>query len=234
GEGLQHADGHSLLLAASNPAVVAYDPAFSFEVAHITRDGLRRMYGEGGPNGNGENIYYYITVYNEPYQQPAEPEGIDIDGLLRGLYRYRRTSLSSGPQAQIIVSGVTMLDALRALELLAEEWGVAADVWSETSWTELRRESVDIADDNLLNPADTDRVPYVTRALQSTEGPVVAASDWMRAVPDLIRPWVPNDILTLGTDGFGFSDTREAARRVFNVDAESITVGEVSSLAHRG
>src|SRR5699024_8411048 len=174
------------------------------------------------------------SVYDEPYQQPAAPEGIDIDGLLRGLYRYRRASLSSGPKAQIIVSGVTMLDALRAQELLAEEWGVAADVWSATSWTELRREAVDIDHDNLLNPADTDRVPYVTRTLQGTEGAVVAASDWMRAVAALIRAWVANDMLTLGTDGFGCSEPGEAARRGFNVDAESITVGVLSSVAHRG
>ena len=234
GEGLQHADGHSLLLAASNPAVVAYDPAFSFEIAHITRDGLRRMYGETGPNGNGENVYYYLTVYNEPYVQPAEPEGIDVDGLLRGLYRYQRAPSGDGPKAQILVSGVTMPDALRAQELLADEWGVSADVWSATSWTELRREAVEIDQDNLLYPADTPRVPYVTRVLRDVEGPVVAASDWMRAVPDLIRAWVPTDMLTLGTDGFGFSDTRPAARRVFNVDAESIAVGVLTALARRG
>ncbi|CAM2889029.1 pyruvate dehydrogenase (acetyl-transferring), homodimeric type [Saccharomonospora xinjiangensis] len=234
GEGLQHADGHSQLLAATNPAVVAYDPAWSFEIAHIVRDGLRRMYGETGPDGNGENIFYYLTVYNEPYQQPAEPENLDVDGLLKGLYRYQRAPEGTGPKAQLLVSGVTMPEALRAQRMLAEEWNVGADVWSATSWTELRREAVEVDRDNFLHPADSPRVPYVTRTLSGTEGPVVAVSDWMRAVPDLIRPWVPGDMLTLGTDGFGFSDTRPAARRHFLVDAESITVGVLTMLARRG
>ncbi|GLY66103.1 pyruvate dehydrogenase (acetyl-transferring), homodimeric type [Amycolatopsis taiwanensis] len=234
GEGLQHADGHSLLLAHTNPAVVAYDPAWSFEIAHIVRDGLRRMYGETGPDGNGENVFYYLTVYNEPYQQPAEPENLDVDGLLRGLYRYADAPAGTGPEAQILVSGVTMPDALKAQRMLADEWGVRAAVWSATSWSELRREAVEIDRDNLLRPADSPRVPYVTKALENAAGPVVAVSDWMRAVPDLIRPWVPNDMITLGTDGFGFSDTRPAARRHFLVDAESIVVAVLTGLARRG
>ncbi|WP_020422490.1 pyruvate dehydrogenase (acetyl-transferring), homodimeric type [Amycolatopsis sp. ATCC 39116] len=234
GEGLQHADGHSLLLAHTNPAVVAYDPAWSFEIAHIVKDGLRRMYGEGGPEGNGENVFYYMTVYNEPYRQPAEPENLDVEGLLKGLYRYAEASSGDGPEAQILVSGVTMPDALKAQTMLAEEWGVRAAVWSATSWSELRREAVEIDRDNLLHPGDSPRVPYVTQALSGATGPVVAVSDWMRAVPDLIRPWVPTDMLTLGTDGFGFSDTRPAARRHFLVDAESITVATLAALAKRG
>ncbi|HET6704300.1 pyruvate dehydrogenase (acetyl-transferring), homodimeric type [Amycolatopsis sp.] len=234
GEGLQHADGHSLLLAATNPAAVAYDPAWSFEIAHIVKDGLRRMYGEAGPDGNGENIFYYMTIYNEPYQQPAEPENLDVDGLLRGLYKYADAPAGDGPEVQILVSGVTMPDALKAQKMLAEEWGVRAAVWSATSWTELRREAVEIDHDNLLYPGSEPRVPYVTEKLSGTNGPVVAVSDWMRAVPDLIRPYVPTDMLTLGTDGFGFSDTRPAARRKFLVDAESITVGALSILAKRG
>ncbi|MDX3194612.1 pyruvate dehydrogenase (acetyl-transferring), homodimeric type [Streptomyces sp. MN03-5084-2B] len=234
GEGLQHADGHSLLLAATNPAAVAYDPAWSFEIAHIVKDGLRRMYGEAGPDGNGENVFYYMTIYNEPYQQPAEPENLDVDGLLKGLYKYAGAPEGDGPEVQILVSGVTMPDALKAQKLLAEEWGVRAAVWSATSWTELRREAVEIDHDNLLYPGSEPRVPYVTEALKGANGPVVAVSDWMRAVPDLIRPYVPTDMLTLGTDGFGFSDTRPAARRKFLVDAESITVGALSILAKRG
>ncbi|HJQ44846.1 MAG TPA: pyruvate dehydrogenase (acetyl-transferring), homodimeric type, partial [Amycolatopsis sp.] len=234
GEGLQHADGHSLLLAATNPAAVAYDPAWSFEIAHIVRDGLRRMYGETGPDGNGENVFYYVTVYNEPYQQPAEPENLDVDGLLKGLYRYAAAPAGSGPEAQILVSGVTMPDALKAQRMLADEWGVRAAVWSATSWGELRRDAVEVDRDNLLHPADEARVPYVTQALSGVEGPVVAVSDWMRAVPDLIRPWVPTDMITLGTDGFGFSDTRPAARRHFLVDAESIVVATLTALARRG
>ncbi|ADJ43919.1 pyruvate dehydrogenase E1 component [Amycolatopsis mediterranei S699] len=234
GEGLQHADGHSLLLAATNPAAVAYDPAWSFEIAHIVKDGLRRMYGEAGPDGNGENVFYYMTIYNEPYQQPAEPENLDVDGLLKGLYKYADAPGGDGPEVQILVSGVTMPDALKAQKMLAEEWGVRAAVWSVTSWTELRREAVEIDHDNLLYPGSEPRVPYVTEALSGSNGPVVAVSDWMRAVPDLIRPYVPTDMLTLGTDGFGFSDTRPAARRKFLVDAESITVGALSILAKRG
>ncbi|GLZ42700.1 pyruvate dehydrogenase (acetyl-transferring), homodimeric type [Actinokineospora sp. NBRC 105648] len=229
GEGLQHADGHSLLLAATNPAVVSYDAAWSFELAHIVKDGLRRMYGE-----QAEDIYYYLTVYNEPYQQPAEPENLDVEGLLRGLYRYQEAPSTEGPRARILVSGVAMPSALKARRILAEEWGVGAEVWSATSWAELRREAVEIDRHNLLHPEADPRVPYVTSVLSEGTGPVVAVSDWMSAVPDLIRPWVPTDMLTLGTDGFGFSDTRPAARRHFLVDAESITVGVLAALARRG
>ncbi|MPY99394.1 MAG: pyruvate dehydrogenase (acetyl-transferring), homodimeric type, partial [Actinophytocola sp.] len=228
GEGLQHADGHSLLLAVTNPAVIAYDAAWSYEIAHIVRDGLRRMYGD-----DPENVMYYLTVYNEPYQQPAEPENLDVDGLLRGLYRYNQAE-GSGPRAQILVSGVTMPDALRAQEMLAEEWGVRADVWSATSWSELRREAVAVDRDNLLHPDDEPRTPFVTEKLLDTEGPIVAVSDWMRAVPDQIRPWVPGDMSSLGTDGFGFSDTRPAARRYFLVDAPSIVVATLAALARKG
>ncbi|OLF16565.1 pyruvate dehydrogenase (acetyl-transferring), homodimeric type [Actinophytocola xanthii] len=229
GEGLQHNDGHSLLLAATNPAVVAYDPAWSFEIAHIVRDGLRRMYGE-----QAEDIYYYLTIYNEPYVQAPEPDDLDVEGLLRGLYRYQAAPEGSGPRARILTSGVGMPWALRARELLAEEWNVRAEVWSATSWTELRRDAVETDRHNFLHPEAEPRRPYVTRVLSEGAGPVVAASDWMRAVPDLIRPWVPTDMLTLGTDGFGFSDTRPAARRHFLVDAESITVGVLAALARRG
>ncbi|KGI79778.1 pyruvate dehydrogenase [Actinopolyspora erythraea] len=229
GEGLQHADGHSQLLAATNPGVVSYDPAWAFEIAHIVRDGLRRMYGE-----QPENVFYYLTVYNEPYQQPAEPEGIDVDGLLRGLYRYKRADGEQGPRAQLLTSGVAMPEVLRAQRLLGTEWGVSADVWSATSWTELRREAEAVDRDNLLHPDAERREPYVTRVLRPESGPVVAVSDWMRAVPDLIRPWVPGEMTTLGADGFGFSDTRPAARRVFLVDAESTVVATLAALARRG
>ncbi|MCT2584144.1 pyruvate dehydrogenase (acetyl-transferring), homodimeric type [Actinophytocola gossypii] len=229
GEGLQHNDGHSLLIAATNPAVVAYDPAWSFEIAHIVRDALRRMYGE-----QAEDIYYYLTVYNEPYVQAPEPSELDVEGLLRGLYRYEKAPLGDGPRARILVSGVAMPWALRARELLADEWNVRAEVWSATSWSELRRDAVETDRHNFLHPEAEPRRPYVTRVLSEGAGPVVAATDWMRAVPDLIRPWVPTDMLTLGTDGFGFSDTRPAARRHFLVDAESITVGVLAALARRG
>jgi pyruvate dehydrogenase E1 component len=229
GEGLQHNDGHSLLLAATNPAVLAYDPAWSFEIAHIVRDGLRRMYGE-----QAEDVYYYLTIYNEPYVQAPEPSDVDIEGLLRGLYRYQEAPAGEGPRARILTSGVAMPWALRARDLLRDEWGVRAEVWSATSWSELRRDAVETDRHNFLHPEAEPRRPYVTQALSSGSGPVVAATDWMRAVPDLIRPWVPTDMLTLGTDGFGFSDTRPAARRHFLVDAESITVGVLAALARRG
>nr|WP_205860985.1 pyruvate dehydrogenase (acetyl-transferring), homodimeric type [Planosporangium flavigriseum] len=230
GEGLQHEDGHSLLLAATNPAVVTYDPAFGFEVAHIIQDGLRRMYGE-----NPENIFYYLTVYNEPIHQPVEPADLDVDGLLKGMYRYAQAPAVDGPKAQILASGVGLQWALKAQQLLAEDWGVGADVWSVTSWTELRRDAVAAEEHNLLHPGQDERVPYVTQKLsESTGGPVVAVSDFMRAVQDLISRWVPSDYTSLGTDGFGMSDTRHALRRHFHVDAESIVVATLRQLARRG
>ncbi|MEH3142737.1 MAG: pyruvate dehydrogenase (acetyl-transferring), homodimeric type [Mycobacterium kyogaense] len=228
GEGLQHADGHSLLLAATNPAVVAYDPAFAYEIAYIIESGLHRMYGE-----NPENIYFYMTIYNEPYVQPAEPDNLDVEGLLRGIYRYHQAE-SRSHSAQILVSGVGMPSALKAAEMLANEWDVAADVWSVTSWGELNRDGVAIEKEALRHPDRPAGTPYVTQALADAEGPVVAVSDWMRAVPEQIRPWVPGTYITLGTDGFGFSDTRPAARRYYNTDAESITVAVLEGLARDG
>ena len=234
GEGLQHADGHSLLLASTNPAAVAYDPAFAFEIAHIVRDGLRRMYA-GGPNGTGEDIFYYLTIYNEPIVQPAEPENADVEGILRGMHLYSPAlGVEGRPRAQVLASGVAMPWALRAQRLLGEEWGVDADVWSVTSWNELRRDAVTCEEANLLDPSDTPRVPYVAARLADTSGPVVTVSDFMRAVPDQISGWVPTDYSSLGTDGFGFADTRGAARRFFHVDAESIVLAVVTALAKRG
>ncbi len=229
GEGLQHEDGHSLLIAATNPAVVSYDPAFAFEIAHIVENGLHRMYGD-----NPENIYYYLTVYNEPILQPAEPAEVDVDGLLKGIYRYSPAPATTGAKAQILASGTAMQWALKAQQLLAQDWGVAADIWSVTSWTELRRDAVETEEHNLLNPGEQPRRPYVWQKLEGTEGPVVAVSDFMRAVPDLISRWVPNEWTSLGTDGFGMSDTRHALRRHFHVDAESIAVATLRQLAAQG
>jgi pyruvate dehydrogenase E1 component len=228
GEGLQHEDGHSHLLASTNPACVAYDPAFGFEIAHIVRDGLRRMYGE-----NAEDVFYYLTVYNEPIRHPAEPENVDVEGILKGLHRYQPGEQGS-IAAQILASGVAVPWAVTAQRILAEEWNVKADVWSATSWNELRREAVDVERHNLLHPEEEQRVPYVTRKLQGAEGPVVAVSDWMRAVPDQIARWVPGTYQSLGADGFGFADTRGAARRFFHIDAESIVVGVLTELAREG
>ncbi len=236
GEGLQHEDGHSLLIAATNPAVVAYDPAFGFEISHIVEDALRRMYGE-----NPENIFYYLTVYNEPIHQPAEPANVDVPGLLKGLYRYAPAPAiepsaagAEVPRAQILASGTGMQWALKAQDLLATDWGVAADVWSATSWTELRRDAVEVEKWNLMHPEAEPRQPYVAQALDGAGGPVVAVSDFMRAVPDLISRWVPGDYVSLGTDGFGLSDTRHALRRHFHVDAETIVVATLRELARRG
>jgi pyruvate dehydrogenase E1 component len=236
GEGLQHEDGHSLLLAATNPAVVSYDPAFAFEVAHIVRDGLRRMYGGSAEHPHGENVWYYLTLYNEPYPQPAEPEGLDVDSLLKGLYRYAAgPSLGSdAPRTQLLASGVALPWALRAQQLLGDEWGVSADVWSAPSWTELRREALTCEEWNRRHPDDAPQVPHVTSALLGAEGPVVAVSDWMRAVPDQVQSWVPGRWTSLGTDGFGCSDTRFALRRHFGVDAESVVAVALGELAATG
>jgi len=228
GEGLQHEDGHSHLLAATNPAVVAYDPAFAYEVGHIFKDGLRRMYGE-----NSENIYYYMTVYNEPYMQPAEPDHLDLEGLLKGIYLYAGVSKQRKKNAQILASGVGVNWALKAQKLLAEDWGVAASVWSVTSWNELRRDGLEVDRHNMLNPKDK-KSAYVYDKLKGTHGPVIAVSDFMRAVQDQISPWVPNAFHSLGTDGFGLSDTRGALRRHFKVDAESIVVATLAELAKAG
>jgi pyruvate dehydrogenase E1 component len=228
GEGLQHEDGHSHLLAATNPAVVAYDPAFAFEIGHIFKDGLRRMYGD-----NSENIYYYLTVYNEPYVQPAEPDNLDLEGLLKGIYLYAPASKQRKKNAQILASGVGVNWALKAQKLLAEDWGVAASVWSVTSWNELRRDGLEVDRHNMLNPKNK-KTAYVYDKLKQTQGPVIAVSDFMRAVQDQIAPWVPNAFHSLGTDGFGLSDTRGALRRHFKVDAESIVVATLAELAKAG
>ncbi|WP_076480288.1 pyruvate dehydrogenase (acetyl-transferring), homodimeric type [Williamsia sterculiae] len=229
GEGLQHADGQSHLLAASNPAVVSYDPAFAYELGHIVVDGLRRMYGE-----SPENIYYYITVYNEPISQPAEPDDVDVEALLKGIYLYQKAPEARKYTANILVSGVTMPDALRAAELLADDWDVGANVYSVTSWNELARDGAAYERAILRDPAGDVPEPFLAQYLADSEGPFVAASDYMRGVAEQIRGWVPGTYLTLGTDGFGFSDTRPAARRFFNVDAESIAVGALTALSRDG
>ncbi|MDQ6874356.1 MAG: pyruvate dehydrogenase (acetyl-transferring), homodimeric type [Actinomycetota bacterium] len=231
GEGLQHEDGHSMLLAATNPACVAYDPAWAYEVAVIVTDALRRMCGE-----DSENIFYYLTIYNEPYLQPAMPEHVDPKAILRGMYRYAEAPQSGRnvPKAQILASGVAIQWALHAQDLLARDWGVAADVWSVTSWNELRRDGVACEEHTLLHPDEPLRTPYVTEALENCPGPVVAVSDWMRGVPDQIARWIPGDYTSLGTDGFGRSDTRAALRRHFHVDGESTAVAVLGELARRG
>ena len=229
GEGLQHQDGHSLLLASSNPACVAYDPAYGYEIAFIVEDGLRRMYGE-----SPDDVFFYLTVYNEPYQQPTMPDMPQLrEGVLRGMYRLSPAT-GDGPRAQLLASGISVRITLEAQQLLREDWGVGADVWSVTSWSELRRDALACDRHALLNPGEAPRMPFVTQELMGTSGPVVAVSDWMRAVPDGIQQWVPSDWSSLGTDGFGRSDTRAALRRHFHTDAESITVAVLIELGRRG
>lgn len=230
GEGLQHADGHSHLLASTNPATVSYDPAYGYEIAHIVQSGLERMYG-----GEHEdpNVMYYITVYNEPIVQPKEPEDVDVDGIIRGIHRVA-TGSGEGHRAQILASGVGLPWALEAQELLQKDWGVSADVWSVTSWTELRRDGLAADEHNFLHPTEEPKTAYVTEKLRDSEGPIVAVSDFMHAVQDQIRQWIPRRYATLGADGFGFSDTRAAARRQFKIDGPSIVVRTLQALAEDG
>ncbi|MCT1459938.1 pyruvate dehydrogenase (acetyl-transferring), homodimeric type [Aestuariimicrobium sp. p3-SID1156] len=231
GEGTQHMDGHSPVLAATNPAVISYDPAFSFEIAHIVEDGLRRMYGE-----NPEDVIYYLTVYNEPMVQPKEPEDLDVEGLLKGIYLYQKGDFEGvnedARRAQLLASGVGVAWALEAQELLKKDFGVVADVWSVPSWTELRREAMACDEDAFLHGEQ--RTPYITQVLQDRPGPVMAVSDYMRQVPDQIAQWVPGDFMSLGAEGFGFSDTRAAARRHLHIDGPSLAVRTLQMLAKRG
>jgi pyruvate dehydrogenase E1 component len=233
GEGLQHADGHSPLLASTNTAVLSYDPAYAYEIAHIMQDGLRRMYGD-----DPENVIYYITLYNEPNVQPPEPEGVDVEGLLKGMYLLAPGSGEGlgedAKHVQLLASGVGVPWVLEAQELLKSDWGVVADVWSVTSWGELRRDAMACDEIAFLHPEQEQKVPFVTQKLQYAPGPVVAVSDYMRAVQDQIAPWVPQDFISLGADGFGFSDTRAAARRFFHIDGPSVAVRALQMLAKRG
>ena len=228
GEGLQHEDGHSHLLASTNPAVICYDPAFGYEIGHIVKDGLRRMYGE-----NSENVYYYLTVYNEPYQQPAEPEALDVDGLLKGIYLLKKPIKRRRKQVSILASGVSVNWALKAQKLLEDDFKIAATIYSVTSWNELRRDGLAVDRHNLLNPGK-EMSAFITNQLKGQKGPVIAVSDFMRSVQDQIAPWVTQPFYSLGTDGFGLSDTRGALRRHFKVDAESIVIASLSRLAQLG
>ncbi|WP_301799800.1 pyruvate dehydrogenase (acetyl-transferring), homodimeric type [Nocardioides sp. ChNu-153] len=233
GEGLQHADGHSPLLAATNPAVVHYDPAFAYEVGHVMRSGLERMYGASEEHPTGEDVIFYLTVYNEPVEQPAEPEDLDVAGLLKGMYQVS-ASEAEGPRVRLLASGVGFPWIKDAQRMLAEEWGVAADTWSVTSWNELAREAIASEEWNLLHPDEAPRTAYVSEKLSDSSGPVVAVSDYMAAVPLQIARWVPEDYRVLGADGFGFADTRPSARRFFHIDAQSVVVASLQALADAG
>ncbi len=232
GEGLQHADGHSPILAATNPAVAVYDPAYGYEIRHIVRDGIERMYG-ANPRGLDRNCIYYLTMYNEPMIQPDEPEDVDVEGIVKGIYKLS-DGAPDGVKAQLLASGVSVPWALEAQQILSEEWGVSADVWSVTSWNELRRDALAIEEEAFLNPGQDAGVPYVVSKLEGAEGPFVASTDYNHMVPDLIRKWIPGEYYTLGADGFGFSDTRPSVRRHFLIDTHSIVTRTLQALADAG
>ncbi|HVF10267.1 MAG TPA: pyruvate dehydrogenase (acetyl-transferring), homodimeric type [Abditibacteriaceae bacterium] len=225
GEGLQHQDGHSHLLVYPIPNLMAYDPAFAYEIAVIIREGIRRMYEEQ------ESIFYYLTVMNEKYHMPAMPAGVQ-EGILKGLYKFKSVEVESGKlRAQLFGSGAILNEVLRAQEMLAAQYGVASDVWSVTSYKELHRNAIGVERWNLLHPGEPPRVPYVTQCLQDAEGVFVAASDYMRTLPESIARWIPGDLATLGTDGYGRSDNRGALRDFFEVDARFITLATLTELA---
>jgi pyruvate dehydrogenase E1 component len=234
GEGLQHQDGHSHVLFSVVPNCLSYDPAFAYELAVIIQDGIRRMYREG------ENIFYYITVMNEPYEMPPMPDGAR-EGILKGLYRFRPASPEVGGsgknkkplRAQLLGSGAILNEVIAAQKML-EQYGVAADVWSATSYNELSRDAHDTERWNMLHPTEPARVPYVAQCLADTPGVVVAASDYMKVLPDAVSRWIGRPIVTLGTDGFGRSEDRAGLRNFFEVDARYITVAALSALARQG
>jgi pyruvate dehydrogenase E1 component len=226
GEGLQHQDGHSPVLASTVPSCAAYDPAWAYEMAVIIQDGIRRMYQEQ------ENLFYYITMYNETYPMPAMPEGCE-EGILKGIYRYAAAQ-NGKPVVQLFGSGPILREALRAQQILAEKYSIAADVWSVTSYNELRREALRTERWNRLHPDQPERKPYILAALEGAEGPIVAASDYMKVVPDQLAPWLCERLESLGTDGFGRSDNREYLRKHFEVNAEAIAASALSRLARDG
>jgi pyruvate dehydrogenase E1 component len=228
GEGLQHQDGNSQVLALPVPNLLAYDPAFAYEVAVIIQDGIRRMYKEG------ESIFYYITVMNEPYAMPAMPEG-SRQGILNGMYLLRPSeNKKSKLRAQLFGSGAILLEALHAQEILESQFGVAADVWSVTSYKQLYNDGLDTERWNMLHPEEKARVPYVTQSLANTQGPLIAASDYLKALPNMISKWTPRRLVSLGTDGFGRSESRASLRDFFEVDARFIAYATLVELMHEG
>ncbi len=234
GEGLQHDDGHSHVLAMTNPATRGYDPAFAFELAAIIRDGIERMHVKG------QDLIYYISIYNENYPQAPKPDGVD-EGILRGIYRFadapkvaRKNGSKATPRVRLVGSGSILQQVIAAQSLLAERLGVAAEVYSAPSWPEARRDALRVDRWNRLHPAETPRVPFVSTVLGADGGPIIAASDWMKALPDLVRPWIEAPFVTLGTDGFGRSDTRESLRSYFEIDAPHIAAAALAALARAG
>jgi pyruvate dehydrogenase E1 component len=225
---LQHQDGHSLLLASTVPTLASYDPAYAYEIAVIVQDGIRRMYQ------NGEDLFYYICLYNGNYAMAAMPKGVE-EGILKGIYKFKASDKTKAKvKVQLFGSGSILPEVEKAQVILEEKYGVSADVWSVTSYSELRREALAIDRWNRLHPAESPKKSYIETALEGAEGPIVAASDYMKAVQDQIAPWLCGRMVTLGTDGFGRSDNREHLRRHFEVDGASVAAAALSRLARDG
>jgi len=230
GEGLQHEDGHSHLMSATIPNCVSYDPTFAYELAVIIQEGLRRMVQ------NQEDVYYYITLMNENYSHPEMPKGVE-EGILKGMYPFSKSKAGKdgkAPKVQLMGSGVILREVIAAAELLEKDWGVAADIWSVTSFTELRREGIDVERWNLLNPEKPQKLTYVGKCLEKAEGPVIASTDYMRSFADQIRNFIPQRYVVLGTDGYGRSDSREALRSFFEVDRYYVVLAALKALADEG
>jgi pyruvate dehydrogenase E1 component len=237
GEGLQHQDGHSHVLASTVPTCQAYDPAFAYEMAAIIKHGIDRMYGNNGAGGTDEDpdVFYYLTIYNENYVQPSKPEGVD-EGIVRGLYKWAEAPEGPARKATLLFSGSAQKAAREAQAELAEQFDVGVELWSATSYKALREEALSIERWNRLHPEDDSHTPYVTAALASSSGPVVAVTDFMKVVPDQVARWIPDGsvFIPLGTDGFGRSDTREALRRFFEIDTGNVVVAVLSAMASQG
>ncbi len=227
GEGLQHQDGHSQLVMSAIPTALVYDPAFGYEVAVIVTEGMRRMYQEG------EELFYYLTLYNDNYAMPTMPDGVE-EGILKGLYKFRKGPEGLKHKAQLFGSGPIINSALEAQGILADRYNVSADVWSATSYRQLRTEALEARRWNMLHPQEEPRKSYLEQTLEQEEGAFVAVSDYMKSVPDQIAPWVPGGLMSLGTDGFGRSDTRPRLRRFFEVDAETTVIATLYQLCQRG
>jgi pyruvate dehydrogenase E1 component len=227
GEGLQHQDGHSHVLALPVPNLHAYDPAFAYEIAIIIQDGIKRMYVDQ------ESIFYYLTVGNEPLAMPEMPQGGNVrEGVLKGLYHFKSSAKSDAKlRAQLLGSGAIMFEVLKAQHILEEKYGVAADVWSVTSYKELYRDANDCERWNMLHPGEPAKIPYVTQMLKDAAGPFIAASDYMKVLPESLGKWVPGQLVSLGTDGFGRSESRVALRDFFEVDAKHIVLATLGALA---
>jgi pyruvate dehydrogenase E1 component len=228
GEGLQHQDGHSLVLASTVPVCQAYDPAFAYEVGTIVQRGIKRMYGD-----DPDDVFYYLTVYNENYAQPARPGDVE-QGIMDGLYRWADPPAGTSQDVSILFSGTANLAAREAQEELAQHYGVGAELWSATSYKKLREQALKVDRWNRLHPDETPRIPLVAKLMATTSGPIVAVTDFMTMVPDQVARWMPREFLVLGTDGYGRSDSRAALRHFFETDTGHVVMAALSGLVRQG